>query len=167
MNRRYNRDDYLRIVETLREFDGAYGITTDIIVGFPGETEEEFLDSVRIIEESRFSRVHAFKYSERRGTPAAARTDKVDGETKNERIRRLMETAEKEREAFNRRSIGAVSKVLAERNESGYVTGYSDNYTKVYIDEDDFGEREISGFYLVKLLKTYKDGMIGEVVRKP
>lgn len=167
MNRRYNRDDYLRIVETLREFDGAYGITTDIIVGFPGETEEEFLDSVRIIEESRFSRVHAFKYSERRGTPAAARTDKVDGETKNERIRRLMETAEKEREAFNRRSIGTVSKVLAERNESGYVTGYSDNYTKVYIDEDDFGEREISGFYLVKLLKTYKDGMIGEVVRKP
>ena len=167
MNRRYNRDDYLRIVETLREFDGAYGITTDIIVGFPGETEEEFLDSVRIIEESRFSRVHAFKYSERRGTPAAARTDKVDGETKNERIRRLMETAEKEREAFNRRSIGTMSKVLAERNESGYVTGYSDNYTKVYIDEDDFGEREISGFYLVKLLKTYKDGMIGEVVRKP
>lgn len=167
MNRRYNRDDYLRIVETLREFDGAYGITTDIIVGFPGETEEEFLDSVRIIEESRFSRVHAFKYSERRGTPAAARTDKVDGETKNERIRRLMETAEKEREAFNRRSIGTVSKVLAERNESGYVTGYSDNYTKVYINEDDFGEREISGFYLVKLLKTYKDGMIGEVVRKP
>ena len=62
----------------------------------------------------------------------------VDGETKNERIRRLMETAEKEREAFNRRSIGTVSKVLAERNESGYVTGYSDNYTKVYIDEDDF-----------------------------
>lgn len=167
MNRRYNRDDYLRIVETLREFDGAYGITTDIIVGFPGETEEEFLDSVRIIEESRFSRVHAFKYSERRGTPAAARTDKVDGETKNERIRRLMETAEKEREAFNRRSIGTVSKVLAERNESGYVTGYSDNYTKVYINEDDFREREISGFYLVKLLKTYKDGMIGEVVRKP
>lgn len=167
MNRRYNRDDYLRIVETLREFDGAYGITTDIIVGFPGETEEEFLDSVRIIEESRFSRVHAFKYSERRGTPAAARTDKVDGETKNERIRRLMETAEKERETFNRRSIGTVSKVLAERNESGYVTGYSDNYTKVYINEDDFGEREISGFYLVKLLKTYKDGMIGEVVRKP
>ncbi len=163
MNRKYDRKDYLNIVDALRAFDSLYGITTDMIVGFPGETEEEFQDSVRMIEEAQFSRVHAFKYSQRTGTAAAARCDEVGGVVKNRRIERLIEAAEQEREKFNKKNIGMVCRVLTERNENGYITGYSDNYIKVYIPEDNFKEAETSGFYPVKLLKTYKDGMMGEI----
>lgn len=162
MNRGYSRKDYLEIVEVLREHDFLYGITTDIIVGFPGETEEDFSDSLDIVEKAGFSKVHAFKYSRRTGTLAASRDDQISGVIKNDRVHQLMNMAEKAREEFNAKSIGKSTRALIEQIENGFAAGYTDNYTKVYIDceEKNF---KLNEFYSVKLIGNYKEGMMAEV----
>ena len=162
MNRRYNRTAYLDIVKVLKEFDPLYGITTDIIVGFPGETEEDFADSLRIIDEVGFCKVHAFKYSPRKGTKAAELGGQISGEVKNSRSRILIEKAEADAGRFFTLCRGAKRQVLFEEiSEDGLLTGYTDNYIKVYA----IGENAmLNQFYNVKLLNEYKDGMKGEIV---
>lgn len=162
MNRRYSRNDYLEIVKVLRAFDPLYGITTDIIVGFPGETDEDFMDSLDIVQKAEFSKVHAFKYSKRTGTVAASRNDQVSGMVKNDRVHALMNMAEISREKFNARSIGTAAKTLIEQQENEFLTGYTDNYTKVYI-RDFQKDIKLNEFYDVKLIGNYKDGMIAEI----
>lgn len=162
MNRRYNQTAYLDIVKVLKEFDPLYGITTDIIVGFPGETEEDFADSLRIIDEVGFCKVHAFKYSPRKGTKAAELGGQISGEVKNSRSRILIEKAEADDGRFFTLCRGAKRQVLFEEiSEDGLLTGYTDNYIKVYA----IGENAmLNQFYNVKLLNEYKDGMKGEIV---
>lgn len=161
MNRHYSREEYLEIVKVLQDFDPLYGITTDMIVGFPGETEEEFADSLQMVDEAGFCKVHAFKYSPRKGTKAADMADQVDGTVKNARSQRLIEKADAAAEKFFAKCSGAVRRVLFEElTEEGLLTGYSDNYVKVYAA----GEPEmLNQFYDVKLLESYKDGMKGEI----
>lgn len=162
MNRRYDRSEYLDIVKVLKDFDPLYGITTDIIVGFPGETEEDFADSLSIIDQVGFCKVHAFKYSPRKGTKAADLTGQVSGEVKNSRSKILIEKAEEDAGRFFALCQGAVRQVLfEERGEDGLLTGYTDNYIKVYTAG---GEEMLNQFYNVRLLKEFKDGMKGEIV---
>lgn len=162
MNRHYDRQEYLDIVKVLQDFDPLYGITTDIIVGFPGETEEDFADSLDIIDRAGFCRVHAFKYSPRKGTRAADMKNQIDGSIKNERSRLLIEKAEIDAGRFYAKCEGAVRRVLfEEKAEEGLLTGYTDNYVKVYVPA---GEGLLNEFSMVKLLKEYKDGMKGEIV---
>ena len=163
MNRRYYRDEYLEIVNVLREFDPLYGITTDIICGFPGETEGDFEDSLDMIERVKFCKVHAFKYSKRQGTAAAQMKDQVPGEVKNIRSQRLISAGEKAAAEFMENCRDAVRPVLFEERctNDGLITGYSDNYIKVYAE----GESEnLNCIKKVKLLEKYKDGMKGEIV---
>lgn len=103
MNRHYSRQDYLDIVRVLKDCDAHYGVTTDIICGFPGETEEDFEDSLRMTEEADFLKVHAFRYSKREGTAAYEMKNQIDGETKNKRVNRLMEKAEEVTRRFFRK----------------------------------------------------------------
>lgn len=135
MNRRYDRKEYLEIVETLRSYDENYGITTDIIVGFPGETEEDFLDTLDMVKKSNFAKVHAFKYSKRSGTVAAGMTNQIAPHIKKERSNRLMELADKISEDFNKNNIGKERIVLFEEydEKKGAVTGYTDNYIRAYL----------------------------------
>ena len=178
MNRRYDRSEYLEIVKVLREYDPLYGITTDIICGFPGETEEDFEDSLDIIEQVKFCKVHAFKYSRREGTAAALMEGQIPGEIKNQRSDRLIEAGERVSAGFMESCRGAVRPVLFEelceesedddgaegRNcaegRNSLITGYTDNYIKVYArgDSDD-----LNSIKKVKLLERYKDGMKGEI----
>ncbi len=163
MNRRYDRDEYLQIVNVLRESDPLYGITTDIICGFPGETEKDFEDSLDMIERVKFCKVHAFKYSKRQGTAAAQMKDQVPGEVKNIRSQRLISAGEKAAAEFMENCRDAVRPVLFEERctNDGLITGYSDNYIKVYAE----GESEnLNCIKKVKLLEKYKDGMKGEIV---
>lgn len=161
MNRKYDRREYLDIVKVLKDFDPLYGITTDIIVGFPGETEEDFADSLRIVDEVGFCRVHVFKYSKRKGTPASDMKEQIPGNVKNERSRILMEKAEENSGRFFARCRGAVRRVLFEEfAPDGLLTGYTDNYIKVYVSGR---EEMLNRFYDVKLLNEYKDGMKGEI----
>lgn len=162
MNRRYSRADYLDIVRVLQDFDPLYGVTTDIICGFPGETPEDFSDSLSIIDEVGFCRVHAFKYSRRKGTPAADMPDQVSGDVKNQRSQALMEKAEADAGRFYERCRGAVRRVLFEETAGdGLLTGYTDNYVKTYAAGD---EEMLNQFYDVKLLEKYRDGMKGEII---
>ena len=162
MNRHYSRQDYLEIVKVLQDFDPLYGITTDIICGFPGETEAEFADSVRMVEEAGFCKVHAFKYSPRKGTKAAEMQGQIDGAVKNLRSQRLIAKADAAVAAFFEKCQGASRSVLFEEMETeNLLTGYADNYVKVYAA----GTKEmLNQFYDVKLVGTYKDGMKGEII---
>lgn len=146
----------------LQDFDPLYGVTTDIICGFPGETPEDFSDSLSIIDEAGFCRVHAFKYSRRKGTPAADMPDQVSGDVKNQRSQALMEKAEADAGRFYERCQGAVRRVLFEETTGdGLLTGYTDNYVKTYAAG---GEEMLNQFYDVKLLEKYRDGMKGEII---
>ncbi|HZK87996.1 MAG TPA: radical SAM protein, partial [Anaerovoracaceae bacterium] len=160
MNRKYTREDYLKIVDLLKGFDKYYGITTDIIAGFPGETEEDFVDSLEIIREAGFCKVHAFKYSKREGTAAAGMKSHVSPEMKNRRSERLIAEGEKSAEEFFRNCIGETRVVLTENIENGMITGYTDNYVKAYIDSAD--NELLNKFVKVKITGLYKDGVKGE-----
>lgn len=162
MNRKYTRSEYLEIVKVLQDFDPLYGISTDIIAGFPGETDEDFEDSIRMIDEAGYCKVHAFKYSKRSGTVAANMKNQVPEQIKTERSRILGEKAKEAARAFYRKCEGALRRTLFEEfTEEGYITGYTDNYIKVYAE----GNSDMLGrFYDVKLCEEYKDGMKGEVV---
>lgn len=161
MNRKYTREDYLEIVKGLEDFDPLYGITTDIIVGFPGETEEDFEDSLKIVEEADFLKVHVFKYSKRAGTPAASMDRQVPPEVKNERSAKLIEAGERQSARFFDKCKGHVRRVLFEEITSeGLITGYADNYVKVYAEGD---ESLLNRFAMVELVEKYNDGMKGEI----
>ena len=163
MNRHYTRDEYLDIVRAIREFDPLYGITTDIIVGFSGETEEDFADTQDIVRKSDFGKVHVFRYSTRKGTAGASLPDAVPGEVKIERSDRLEETAEEVARRFRTANTGIGHTILAEEIQDGYMTGYTGNYIKTYI-KDPESTLEPGTFYKVRLTELYKDGCIGELI---
>ena len=168
MNRPYDRKQYIDIVKALRSFDPCYGISTDIIVGFPGEKEADFNDSCSLVEECGFCRTHIFKYSKRPFTKAAGMKGHVAPEVKNRRSETLHRVGEKVSEEFFEKNIGRTESVLAEEtDQTGHmITGYTGNYTKVYIKLDDAAEADklLNTFVHVKLTGLCRDGMTGEIV---
>lgn len=133
MNRHYSREDYLDIVRAIREYDPLFGITTDIIVGFPGETGEDFADTLDIVRKAEFGKTHVFRYSPRRGTAGAAMNDAVPEFLKKERGAALEQAGEETAKTFVKANCGQVHAVLIEEFADGYATGYTGNYIKVYI----------------------------------
>lgn len=162
MNRPYTREDYLQIVRGLRASDPHYGITTDIIAGFPNETEEDFAGSLKLIEEAGFGRVHAFPYSKRPGTKAASMDGQIPPHVKAKRAAELTRRAEETAARFLGGCIGEKRIVLFEEEENGYITGYTDNYIKVYVPACGAADL-LNSFKEVRLLEIYKDGMKGEI----
>lgn len=168
MNRPYGRQEYLDIVKALRDYEPEYGITTDLIAGFPGETEEDFQDSLRLIEEVGFGRVHAFKYSRRPNTKAAAMEGQIPEPVKKARSQMLMEAGEQACHRFLEQNRGKVRKVLLEeyKEEEHALTGYTDNYIRVYLPAEEGQDSELDGlinnFRDVRLTEPFLDGMKGE-----
>ena len=171
MNRHYTQDEYLDIVKAIRDYDPFYGITTDIIVGFSGEDEEDFQESLHVVKEAEFGRVHAFRYSPRKGTVGAKLDGAVSGRVKAERIDRLIAEADDTAEAFIKKCSARTHKVLTEERVSEgqegrvseYVTGYTDNYIKVYIEDAD-GRIPCGEFCEVRLGEIFKDGCLASIV---
>lgn len=147
MNRRYTRRQYLDACALIYEFFPDAAITTDIIVGFPTETEGDFKESLSIVEEAGFARVHAFPYSSRPGT-VAAKKKQLPAEVKRERMTRMLACAQRAEERYLARFAGRTLTALFE--EDG---GYTANYIRVYAD----GARE-GGMYEVALDRREKDG---------
>lgn len=140
MNRKYSSSEYYEKVELIRKHMPNAGLTTDIIVGFPGETDEEFNETMEFVKKVEFSRIHVFKYSKRDGTPAAESKDQVHGEIKNERSEKLIELASNLMENFGRKFIGKRLSVLIEeesKDNATYMEGYSTNYIRVKIEKND------------------------------
>lgn len=164
MNRRYTRNEYLDIVNVLREFDPHYGISTDIIAGFPGETEEDFRDSIDMINRVNYCKVHAFNYSKRPGTKAAEMKGHLPPELKKKRTLALISAGEESQTRFFKECEGDVRRVLFEEFDvaAGEFIGYTDNYIRVYAHGEEGGRYKLNEFCDVKLLSQYKDGMKGE-----
>lgn len=159
MNRHYTREEYLDIVFMLRSHDPLFGITTDIIVGFPGETEKDFEDTLDIVKKSAFGRTHVFRYSPRKGTAGAAMKDAVPEQIKKERAEVLESLGEKAAKAFTGANLGVTHTVLIEESCDGYATGYTGNYIKTYI-EDPEGRIEAGKLYMAVLTRTFRDGAL-------
>ena len=157
MNRHYTRDEYLEIVKAIREYDPLYGITTDIIVGFPGETEEDFADTLDVVSQAGFGKVHVFRYSPRKGTAGASLPDAVPGNVKNERADALDAASAAVAAEFMKENFGIRHTVLAEEVRDGYMTGYTGNYIRTYIEDPDCAL--VPGqFCDVILTELYEDG---------
>jgi threonylcarbamoyladenosine tRNA methylthiotransferase MtaB len=137
MGRRYGRKEYLEIVNVLRDIDPLFNITTDIIVGFPGETEEEFRETLSLAEEVAFGKIHVFKYSRRPGTKAAVMPDQVPEPVKKERSARLQALGDRLMADYHRLHLGTEQRVLVEEQENGLWTGYTNDYTKAFIRSDE------------------------------
>lgn len=162
MNRHYTRDEYLEIVRAIREFDPLYGITTDIIVGFPGETESDFADTIDIVRQAGFGKVHVFRYSPRKGTVGAGLPDAVPGQTKIDRSDALERISADVARDFIRKNMLVEHTVLIEEHQAGYATGYTDNYIRVYIEDSDY-VLEPGSFVTVRLEELHEDGCIAKV----
>lgn len=160
MNRHYTRGEYLEIVKSLRDFDPLFGITTDIIVGFPGETQEDFRDTLDIVKEAGFGRVHVFRYSPRRGTAGAKMSGAVPEELKKERAAALEEAAADAARGFLQAVIGTEQTVLIEEEEDGYLTGYTANYIKTYIKKDAAGSLKAGELFKVIPSALFRDGVL-------
>ena len=137
MNRHYDSREYAEIVSRLRaSFENA-SITTDVMVGFAGETEEDFLESLDFVRSIGFAKVHVFPYSQRRGTRAAEAPDQVPHAEKERRAKRMSEMTEICRREFLSTQVGRVEEVLFERLRHGALEGYTKNYTPVRVLSDD------------------------------
>ncbi|WP_353096086.1 tRNA (N(6)-L-threonylcarbamoyladenosine(37)-C(2))-methylthiotransferase MtaB [Tissierella praeacuta] len=134
MNRKYTTAEYKNIVNIIRKYMPNAGITTDIIVGFPGETEDEFKETLDFVKEVGFSRIHVFKYSPRKGTPAAKYENQVDGNIKHQRSETLIALGKDLMLKFNLRFINSTLSVLFEeecKKEKDNIEGYTTNYIRV------------------------------------
>ena len=159
MNRHYTREEYLQKCKMIYDAFENASITTDIIVGFPTETEEDFLQSVSIVEEAGFAQIHAFPYSPREGTNAYKKYKELPFAVKKERVERLIKAGEEQKRAYMQKFIGKRLRVVPERFIGGYTEGYLDNYIRVYV-AGDIGKNPAT----VEITKLYQDGVCAEKI---
>ena len=139
MNRRYTTEEFKEVTKRLRTKFPNAALTTDIIVGFPGETEEEFNMTYEFLKEIAFYKMHVFKYSQRKGTKAAVMPNQIDGKVKEERSKKLIELSNENEYNYNKKYIGREVEVLFEEREGEYLKGHTTNYivVKHKTDKDD------------------------------
>lgn len=161
MKRKYNTEEYMESLERLRNAFPGCAITTDMIVGFPGETEEEFEKSLSFIRQCRFADMHIFPYSKRPGTPAAAMPGQLPNAVKEERSRRAIAVAQEMSQSYHRALLGTTQAVLVEGMEGEHSVGHAMNYVKIYIP----GAYPRNEIQTVAVKSLYGDGVTGEVIQ--
>ena len=159
MKRRYSVSDYQRAVSLIRAQVPEAAITTDVIVGFPGETDEEFEQSYNLCRQMGFARIHVFSYSPRQETLAAQLPQQVGDKVKKQRSQKMLALAKESAQNFSQRFLGKVMPVLWEKQSDGIWSGFTDNYIKVYTKSD----KTLTNKLLpVKLVEVSGDGVWGE-----
>lgn len=161
MKRKYTTEEYMESLERLRNAFPGCAITTDMIVGFPGETEEEFEKSLSFIRQCRFADMHIFPYSRRPGTPAAEMPGQLPNAVKEARSRRAIAVAQEMSETYRRSLTGTVQAVLVEGMEGDHSVGHAMNYVKIYIP----GAYPRNEIQTVAVKSLYGDGVTGEVIQ--
>ena len=159
MNRKYDTARYYESVRLLREYFDRPGITTDLIVGFPGETEEEFVQTLDFVKKCAFSAMHIFPYSRRTGTPAAAMAGQCSNAVKEERAHRAGEVARQLRQTWLESWVGHTLPVLFEEEKDGLWRGHAPNYTEVFAP----GQGLHNVIKDVKIVEVYQDSLKGRV----
>ena len=158
MNRKYSTLEYLKAVNLIREYFPNASITTDIIVGFPTETENDFINSYNFAKQIEFSDIHCFPFSPREGTKAYSLKD-IPSQVKKERLNKLLALKEELKLKFITKNLVNELFLITEEYVNGYTVGYTENYIKVYVQ----GEIK-EGKYKVKLQKIFNDGALGVLV---
>ena len=161
MKRKYNTEEYMESLERLRNAFPGCAITTDMIVGFPGETEEEFEISLSFIRQCRFADMHIFPYSRRPGTPAAEMPGQLPNAVKEERSRRAIAVAQDMSRCYHQELLGSTQAVLVEGMEGEHSVGHAMNYVKIYIP----GAYPRNEIQTVAVKSLYGDGVTGEVIQ--
>ena len=160
MNRHYTTEQFERSVKLIRKYFPNAGITTDIIVGFPTESEEDFEQTVEFVKRIRFSQLHIFPYSKRKGTTATKIYKDLSGEIKKERLNILKKVGDELKEEFIKNNL--TGNVLIEEKNGVYFEGYTENYIKCYLKED----VKVGDIVSVRILKPFKQGALAVVEKK-
>ena len=164
MNRRYTTQQFRNIVECLRKYYEDVILTTDIIVGFPGETEEEFNKTYEFLKEIKFYKMHIFKYSPRKGTKAAQMKQQIDGAKKEERSHKLIELSDENEKSYNKKYVGKTVEVLFEEKKDNYYKGHTKNYLLAYLSEENVKDIKIENQIIkVKCIEGTKEHILVEM----
>ncbi len=162
MRRPYDSEEFRNMMRSIRQRVPDIAITTDLMVGFPDETEEDFKESLVFCNDIAFANMHIFKYSMRGGTPAAAMTGQIDPQIKERRAKQMADVAQKNKHEYEQRFVGKTLRILVEeQNKDGLWTGHSSNYLFVAFP----GEGLRSGDFVdVKLTEAGKNYLLGEII---
>jgi MiaB-like protein len=161
MNRRYTTDEYKEAVQKIRQYFDTPAITTDIIAGFPGETDEEFEKTYSYLSDINLYEMHIFPFSRRSGTKAYDMKNQIDNDVKHKRSEKLIALANRNKEEFEKGLIGKTFDVLFEQREEQYYQGYTKNYVKIYVKT----QKDLSGKLLdVRINSFENDKLIGELI---
>lgn len=162
MNRHYNSAEYAEIVSNIRRIFDNSSITTDVMVGFAGETEEDFKASMDFVKSIGFAKVHVFPYSQRKGTVAATAPNQISPQIKEIRAKAMGELVADSRAEFLKSQVGITESVLIERMRRGYLEGYTKNYTPVHIISND--DSLCGKIVNVKITDSQDDFCIGTLI---
>lgn len=160
MNRKYNTQEYLEKINKIRTLVPGIAFSTDVIVGFPGESEEEFENTYNFIKKVNFMQLHVFPYSRRKGTPAATMEDQVLENIKHDRVNRLINLSNNLNKAFALKQINNTIPVLFEKEVDGYYVGHGDDYLLVKAKSDEY----LLGKIRNVVIDSYDEGLIGRVI---
>jgi tRNA-2-methylthio-N6-dimethylallyladenosine synthase len=164
MNRHHSADDYLRVIGKVRAANPAIALSGDFIVGFPGETEEDFAATLNIVREVGYAAAYSFKYSARPGTPAATMDGQVPEPVKDERLQRLQALLAEQGRAFNASKVGQSTRILIDRvgRKPGQMIGKSPWLQSVFVETD----AKIGDMVDVRLIAALPNSLAGELVTK-
>jgi len=162
MNRKYTREIFLETVQRLKKARPDFTFTTDVIVGFPGESERDFEDTLEIMETVRFAKVHMFPYSVRPRTRAALYPNKIAPEVIQERKQRVLRLAEQHAYELRQQEVGKIREVLIEAEEEGKWTGHTDHFLKVIVEGADVKQHDL---VTVEFIDNQADALVGRVKR--
>lgn len=169
MNRRYTTQEFEKVTRLLREAYPNAALTTDIIVGFPGENDEEFNNTYEFLKKVDFYKMHIFKYSQRKGTKAAVMPNQIDGTIKEERSRKLISLSNENEIRYNKEYVGKDVKVLFEdehiENGTIYIKGHTTNYIVVKMKLDNCHEEYNNTIQTVKITDTDGVELIGKITK--
>jgi len=163
MNRKYTRQIFIKTVEKLVQLKADFTATTDVIVGFPGESDADFAETLEVIETLPFAKVHMFPYSPRKRTRAALYPNQISPQVLQERKQILLRLAEKRAFALRENFVGREMSVLLEQSDEakeGFLSGHTDNFLRVWVRRDSYSPNDL---VQVRLLTNEPDGLMGTV----
>lgn len=161
MNRNYTTAEFKALIDNIYAKVPGVAITTDVIVGFPGENSTDFNEAVEFIKNMNFSKIHIFPYSKRKNTPAANYAEQVSEEEKKKRSVYLKEISDMANAKYRNKMLNTTVEILVENITPDYAEGLASNYVKVYCENNNFQK---DNFYKLKIIKLYKDGVWAEKI---
>ena len=162
MNRRYNTSEFLEICNKIRKVSENVSLSTDVIVGFPGESEEDFMTTYNFCKKIEFSKIHVFPYSDRTGTVASKMKNKIENSVKKDRVHRLLKLNDELSKKYLTKQLNNVEKVIIEEYKDNYSIGHTSNFIKVKVSE----KLEIGKLYKILLYEILEDNiMLGKSVK--